>query len=129
MDLFEHLKDKLGKSYSLKIKNDIDFDEVVKKLGLIQSKENPCVYEKKLNDLPCYFIIDKRDNITDLYLEHEWYNNIIGSCTLAELFKILSSGYFEIVLNPLDPKTIKEYNNFIKQAKELKKLFESREVK
>ena len=45
------------------------------------------------------------------YLKYEWYNNIIGSGTLAELFKILSSGYFEIVLNPLDAKTIKEYND------------------
>lgn len=128
MNLFEDLKDKLEKSYCLKIKNDIDFDEVVKELGLTQSKEDPYMYEKEL-DLYCYFILNKRDNIADLYLEHEWCNNVIGSDTLAELFKILNSNYFEIVLNPLDAKTIKEYNNVIKQAKELKKLFESRGVK
>lgn len=129
-DLFEDLKDELAKSYSLKIKNDVDFDEVVKKLGLTQSKENPYVYEKELlNDSYCYFILHKKDNVADIYLKHEWCNNVIGSDTLVELFKILNSNYFEIVLNPLHPKTIEKYNNVIKQAKELKKLFKSREVK
>lgn len=130
MDLFENLKSKLNKNYCLKIKNDVDFDDVVKELGLAPSKENPYVYEKELlNDSSCYFILDEKDNVADLYLKYEWYNNIIGSGTLAELFKILSSGYFEVVLNPLDAKTIKEYNDVIKQTEELKKLFEDREAK
>lgn len=129
MDLFEDLKHKLDKSYCVKIKNDIDFDEVVKELELIQSKESPWVYEKELRHESCYFILNKKYGVVDLYLKHEWYNNVLGSGTLVELFKILSSGYFEIALNPLDPKTIKEYNDVIKQAEELKKLFEDREVK
>jgi len=128
MNSLENLKKKL-KQKIVKVK-DGGFDEVVKELGFVQSDEECNVYEKRLDfESDVYVFIDKRSNIANLYLSGEWYNNVIGAERLAQLFEILTSGYFEIVPAPLDSRLIEQYNSTLKEAKELKKLFESREVK